>query len=68
MKSKQPFLQIEKKQGGLRLTLGPSFGHTLVALAVLLTISFSVSRGTGSLEQWTTFVKAAVVAAKSIIP
>jgi hypothetical protein len=33
MNRTQPFFQLEKKQGWLRLTLGASFGRTLIALA-----------------------------------
>lgn len=68
MKRSQPFFQLEKKQEGLRLTLGPSFGRTLIALGVLLSIAFSSSSGPASAGQWTSMVKAVVATAKAIIP
>ena len=38
MNSAQPFLELDKKRGALRLTLGASFGRVLLALALLVTI------------------------------
>ena len=68
MNRTQPFFQLERKQEGLRLTLGPSFGQTLIALGVLLAIAFSSSSGPASAGQWTSIVKAVVATAKVIIP
>jgi hypothetical protein len=63
-----PFFQLEKKQGGLRITLGPSFGRTLVTLGVLLSIAFCSTGGPVSAWRWTSFIKVAVAAAKATVP
>lgn len=68
MKVTQPFFQLEKKQGGLRLTLGASFGRTLVALGVLLCIAFSGTGEPAAAGKWTLIIEAAIRAAKAIIP
>jgi len=69
IKPTQPFFHLEKKQGELRLTLGASFGRTLLALGVLLCIIFSgSSSGPASARQWTSLIKAAIATAKAIIP
>jgi hypothetical protein len=38
MNAEQPFLELDKKQGTLRLTLGASFGRVLIVLALLLAV------------------------------
>ena len=63
-----PFFQLEKKQGELRLTLGPSFGRALIALGVLLSIAFSSTGGPVSGGRWTSFIKAVIAAAQAIVP
>ena len=63
----QPFFQLEKNRGGLRLTLGASFGRTLIALGILLCIASPITGGPASSGQWMSIIKAAIAAAKAII-
>ncbi len=39
MKTAQPFLELDKKRGALKLTLGDSFGRLLITVALLVGIA-----------------------------
>ena len=66
----QQFFEFERirDRDGLRFTLGPAFGRTLIALGVLLCIAWRGPGVFGPLVGGTTSLKAAVDVAKAIIP
>lgn len=39
MKTAQPFLELDKKHGALKLTLGDSFGRLLITVVLLVGIA-----------------------------
>jgi hypothetical protein len=68
MNQTQPFFELEKMRGGLRITLGAPFGRTVMALGVLLYIALRGPGAFGPVGQWTATLKAVIQAAKVIIP
>jgi hypothetical protein len=62
MKTAQPFLELDKKRGTLRLTLGDSFGRLLTVLALLVGLLF-LGKNLSS-EQISSLVKAITATVK----
>ena len=65
MKTVQPFLELDKKRGALRFTLGDSFGRLLTVLALLAVLLFFATNL--SSEQMSSLIKA-VTATVKVIP
>jgi hypothetical protein len=64
IKSAQPFLELDKKRGALKLTLGDSFGRLLIRVALLLGIA--VLGKNLSTDQIAALLKAFLPMAKTI--
>jgi hypothetical protein len=64
IKPAQPFLELDKKRGALKLTLGDSFGRLLITVALLLGIA--VLGKNLSTDQIATLLKAFLPMAKTI--
>ena len=68
MNKTQPFFELEKMQGGLRVTLGASFGRTLIAIGVLLYIALRGPNTLGPIGEWIAPLKVVIQASGAIIP
>jgi len=65
MKTAQPFLELDKKRGALRLTLGDSVGRLLTVLALLAALLFLAK--SLSIEQISSLLKA-ITATVKLVP
>ena len=64
MKTAQPFLELDKKRGALKLTLGDSFGRLLITVALLLGIAILGKHLSG--DQIASLLKALSPMAKTV--
>ena len=62
MKTAQPFLELDRKRGALRFTLGDSFGRLLTVLALLAALLF-LAKNLSS-EQISSLIKAITATVK----